>query len=226
MKRRLPIRRLSSSRWWSWAVFTTTIGLWMTSPLHGLPTTLVSILPITALTATGILTGDDIRRLPWDILLLITGGLALGVAMDKTGLAAWAVAQLPIDGWAPVLMVIGFGYANHHHVESDEQHRHGEPCAAHRDCRPRSNAECGRPLCGANRPGSFGGHVPTDFDAPQRNHLWKRPPQHERPHRRRPVDRADRAPFSRSMGVVGGKLAIKGFGKIFFAIFYYAEGVA
>lgn len=92
-------------------VFIATIGLWMTSPIHGLPTTLVSILPITALTATGILTSEDIQRLPWDILLLITGGLSLGVAMDKTGLASWAVGQLPIDSWAPFLMVIGFGYA-------------------------------------------------------------------------------------------------------------------
>ncbi len=91
--------------------FLVTVGLWITSPLHGLPTTLVSIIPITALTTTGILTGNDIRSLPWDILLLITGGLALGVAMDKTGLAAWAVGQLPIDGLAPLALAIGFGYA-------------------------------------------------------------------------------------------------------------------
>ncbi|MEO1495589.1 MAG: DASS family sodium-coupled anion symporter [Planctomycetota bacterium] len=91
--------------------FTVTVGLWMTSPLHGLPTTLVSLVPITALTSFGILTGADIRKLPWDILLLITGGLSLGVAMKATGLAAWAVAQLPLDGWAPMLMAIGFAYA-------------------------------------------------------------------------------------------------------------------
>ena len=93
------------------ATFTVTVGLWITSPLHGLPTTMISLVPITALTATGILTGDDIRSLPWDILLLITGGLSLGVAMDKTGLAEWAVALLPIDGLAPMALVIGFGYA-------------------------------------------------------------------------------------------------------------------
>ncbi|CAN0352709.1 unnamed protein product, partial [Ectocarpus sp. 4 AP-2014] len=91
--------------------FVVTIGLWITSPLHGLPTTLVSFVPITVLTTTGILTGDDIRGLPWDILLLITGGLALGVAMDKTGLAAWAVGLLPIEGLSPLALAIGFGYA-------------------------------------------------------------------------------------------------------------------
>ncbi|MEN0110543.1 MAG: SLC13 family permease, partial [Planctomycetota bacterium] len=91
--------------------FAVTVGLWMTSPWHGLPTTIVSFVPITVLTAVGILTGDDIRKLPWDILLLITGGLSLGVAMDKTGLAAWAVDQLPLEGLVPLAVAIGFGYA-------------------------------------------------------------------------------------------------------------------
>lgn len=91
--------------------FVVTVGLWMTSPLHGLPTTLVALVPITALTTAGILTNEDIRSLPWDILLLIAGGLSLGVAMDKTGLAAWAVGQLPIDGLSPLALAIGFGYA-------------------------------------------------------------------------------------------------------------------
>ena len=68
-------------------------------------------MPITALTATGILSGDDIRGLPWDILLLITGGLSLGVAMDKTGLAEWAVDFLPIEGVTPIALAIAFGYA-------------------------------------------------------------------------------------------------------------------
>ncbi|MEM6798761.1 MAG: SLC13 family permease [Planctomycetota bacterium] len=92
------------------ATFSTTVLLWMTSPLTGLPTTVVSFVPICVLTATGILSADDMRRLPWDILLLIAGGLSLGVAVDKTGLADWVVAQLPTDGVTPWLVVLGFGY--------------------------------------------------------------------------------------------------------------------
>ena len=90
--------------------FTATVALWMTSPLTGIPTTVVSFLPICALTATGILTGDDIRRLPWDILLLITGGLSLGVAIAETGLADWVVGQLPTDNLPVIAIVLGFGY--------------------------------------------------------------------------------------------------------------------
>lgn len=90
--------------------FAVTVGLWITSPFHPLPTTLVSLVPIIALTATGILAPEDIRKLPWDILLLITGGLSLGVAMKETGLAEWAVEQLPLEGWSAVMMAIAFGY--------------------------------------------------------------------------------------------------------------------
>ncbi len=90
--------------------FVSTVLLWMTSPLTGLPTTVISFVPICMLTATGILSADDMRRLPWDILLLIAGGLSLGVAVDKTGLADWVVAQLPTDGVAIWLVVLGFGY--------------------------------------------------------------------------------------------------------------------
>lgn len=91
--------------------FIVTVSLWMTSPLHGLPTTLISFVPIVVLTTTGILTGADIRTLPWDILLLITGGLSLGVAIEKTGLAAWAVGYLPVEGMSPVALALGFSYA-------------------------------------------------------------------------------------------------------------------
>ena len=93
------------------ATFAVTVGLWITSPLHGLPTTIVSFVPITVLTATGILSAADIRALPWDILLLITGGLSLGVAMENTGLAAWAVGRLPLEGATPSVLAIAFAYA-------------------------------------------------------------------------------------------------------------------
>ncbi|MEM1303258.1 MAG: DASS family sodium-coupled anion symporter [Planctomycetota bacterium] len=90
--------------------FSATVLMWMTSPLTGIPTTVVSFLPICMLTATGILSADDIRRLPWDILLLITGGLSLGVAIDQTGLADWVVGQLPTDDLPLMAIVLGFGY--------------------------------------------------------------------------------------------------------------------
>jgi len=77
-------------------VMVLTVGLWMTSPLHGLPVAVVSGLPIAFLTMFSVLWADDVRRLPWDTLLLVAGGLALGLAMVDTGLAAYFVEQLDL----------------------------------------------------------------------------------------------------------------------------------
>lgn len=85
--------------------FVTTICLWMTSSLHGIPTAVISFLPITLFTVTGVLGGKDIRELDWDILLLLAGGLALGLAVKETGLAEWLVGALPLRG----IGVIGVG---------------------------------------------------------------------------------------------------------------------
>ncbi|MGE0624402.1 MAG: DASS family sodium-coupled anion symporter [Pseudomonadales bacterium] len=74
-----------------------TLLLWMTGEWTRLPTAVVSFLPITVLTATGILRDRDVRQLPWDILLLLAGGLALGNGVRDTGLADWLVAGLPLE---------------------------------------------------------------------------------------------------------------------------------
>jgi len=90
--------------------FLVTISLWISSPWHGIPTTVVAILPICVLTATSVLGPDEVRRLPWDVLLLIAGGLALGVGIADTGLATWIVAQLPLEQFTPFLVVLAFCY--------------------------------------------------------------------------------------------------------------------
>lgn len=75
---------------------TGTLALWMTGEWTALPTAVVSFLPITVFTATGILRDRDVRQLPWDILLLLAGGLALGNGVRDTGLADWLVSALPL----------------------------------------------------------------------------------------------------------------------------------
>lgn len=46
------------------------------------------------LTMFSVLTGDDVRKLPWDTLMLVAGGLSLGLAIEETGLAAYYVGLL------------------------------------------------------------------------------------------------------------------------------------
>lgn len=90
--------------------FSATILMWMTSPWHGIPTTVVSFFPICVLTTTGTLDRDDLQTISWDVLLLIAGGLSLGVAITDTGLADWIVTQLPLDNLGPVVVAFCLAY--------------------------------------------------------------------------------------------------------------------
>src|SRR5690606_4054946 len=70
-----------------------TIVGWATGSWHGLPAATVAILPIVAYFGTQVLTLDDLRRLPWDVLLLMGGGLCLGVGISTSGRAGWLASQ-------------------------------------------------------------------------------------------------------------------------------------
>ena len=70
------------------AILVLTLFFWMLGKsLFGIPTAAVSGIPIAGLTLTGILTGKDVRALPWDTLMLVAGGLALGLAIEEQHLA-------------------------------------------------------------------------------------------------------------------------------------------
>jgi sodium-dependent dicarboxylate transporter 2/3/5 len=46
-------------------------------------------------------------RIPWDVLLLFGGGLALAAAFDKSGLSAWLAGRLAGLHGAPPVMIVG-----------------------------------------------------------------------------------------------------------------------
>lgn len=64
-----------------------TVGLWLTEPLHGIPVAATSAVPILFLTLTEVINSEQVRSLPWDTLMLVAGGLALGIALVDVGLA-------------------------------------------------------------------------------------------------------------------------------------------
>ena len=76
------------------AVLLLTLTFWLTGNIHGIPASAVSLLPIILLTMFGIVSGDDVRKLPWDTLMLVAGGLSLGLAIKETGLAQYYVSLL------------------------------------------------------------------------------------------------------------------------------------
>lgn len=88
-------------------VFAVTVALWMSSSLHKTPSSVISFLPIVVLAITGVITARDMRELPWDVLILLAGGLSLGVAIKSTGLAAWFASLIP-TAWTGLPLIIAF----------------------------------------------------------------------------------------------------------------------
>jgi solute carrier family 13 (sodium-dependent dicarboxylate transporter), member 2/3/5 len=64
-----------------------TITLWITEFWHGIPVAATSVVPILLLTLTQVINAQQVRSLPWDTLMLVAGGLALGIALVQVGLA-------------------------------------------------------------------------------------------------------------------------------------------
>jgi sodium-dependent dicarboxylate transporter 2/3/5 len=87
-----------------------TLVLWLTEKVHGIPASVVSLLPIILLTMSGIISGKDVRKLPWDTLMLVAGGLALGLAIKETGLAALYVEKIQQFDLNFYLLVLCFGF--------------------------------------------------------------------------------------------------------------------
>ncbi|MCC5945145.1 MAG: DASS family sodium-coupled anion symporter [Bernardetiaceae bacterium] len=94
-----------------------TVALWLTEPLHGVPVAATSAVPIVLLTLTQVIAAEQVRALPWETLMLVAGGLALGIALVDVGLADIIMKQinaLPIAvvGVAIVFSLIGVLLSN------------------------------------------------------------------------------------------------------------------
>jgi sodium-dependent dicarboxylate transporter 2/3/5 len=83
-------------------VLSVTILLWLTSSLNHIPPAVVSAIPIVVLTMFSIVNSDDVRKLPWDTLMLVAGGLSLGLAIQQSGLTKHFVilfSEVNVQGW-------------------------------------------------------------------------------------------------------------------------------
>ncbi len=89
-----------------YATFAVTILLWMTTSLHGMNTYVVSIVPLAVFTLTGIMGKEELKLINWDVLWLVAGGIAIGLALDKTGLAEALAHAVDYDTLSPVAVVL------------------------------------------------------------------------------------------------------------------------
>jgi len=88
--------------------FASTVGLWLTQPLHGIPSGVVALIPIMVFTMFGIIDRDDLRKIEWHVLILIAGGMTLGVAMKASGLSDVLVGLITGAGLSPLALLIAF----------------------------------------------------------------------------------------------------------------------
>ena len=86
-----------------------TLVMWLTSGFTGIPVAAVSAIPIVGLTMFSIIESDEVRSLPWDTLMLVAGGLALGLAVQEQGLAQYFVSLIPASEINLYLLYIAFG---------------------------------------------------------------------------------------------------------------------
>ncbi len=86
--------------------FALTIVLWMTTSLHGMNTYVVSIIPLAVFTLTGIMGKEELKQINWDVLWLVAGGIAIGIGLEKTGLASAMAHAINYESLSPILIVI------------------------------------------------------------------------------------------------------------------------
>jgi solute carrier family 13 (sodium-dependent dicarboxylate transporter), member 2/3/5 len=87
-----------------------TVGLWLTTSLHGLKVASICAVPLVVLTVTKVLEGKDIQGLPWDTLLLVAGGLSLGLALEQTGLLNHYAQMLITMGLSSMVLIFIFAF--------------------------------------------------------------------------------------------------------------------
>jgi len=88
-----------------YATFAVTILLWLTDFIHGMNSYIVAMIPVGVFLSFDIINKEDLKNISWDVLWLVSGGIALGMALEKSGLANNIVSNIPF-GELSILLVI------------------------------------------------------------------------------------------------------------------------
>jgi sodium-dependent dicarboxylate transporter 2/3/5 len=93
-------------------VLLVTLLLWLTGSFHNISVSAVSAVPIVVLTLTGIITADDVKAMPWDVLILIAGGMSLGVALETNGVLEYYTSQMNAMHLSPISFIFIFAFVS------------------------------------------------------------------------------------------------------------------
>lgn len=92
-----------------YVVFAVTILMWVFDRYTGVNSNVVAMIPVGIFCATGIITKDDLKEIEWSVLWMVAGGFALGIALNKTGLAQHLVEVIPFKTFAPIIILLVSG---------------------------------------------------------------------------------------------------------------------
>lgn len=85
--------------------FPITVILWLLDFVHGMNAYIVAMIPVAVFSVTSVIDKNELRKMRWDILWLIAGGQALGLAIDRTGLSHTIIEAVPLEDYAPLVVV-------------------------------------------------------------------------------------------------------------------------
>ena len=89
-----------------YVTFAGTILLWLTDFLHGMNSYTVAMIPVGVFLAFDIINKDDLKKISWDVLWLVAGGIALGLGLESSGLAVHLVGEIPFASLSPVVIFL------------------------------------------------------------------------------------------------------------------------
>lgn len=89
-----------------YTTFALTILLWLTDFIHGMNSYVVAMVPVAVFSALDIINKNDLKNISWDVLWLVSGGIALGLGLEASGLAARIVGIIPFDSFSPIVIII------------------------------------------------------------------------------------------------------------------------
>ena len=89
-----------------WVTFAVTILMWVFDRFTGVNANVVAMIPVGVFCATGVIKASDLRDIEWSVLWMVAGGFALGVALNKTGLAENLVQAIPFASFKPLIILL------------------------------------------------------------------------------------------------------------------------
>lgn len=89
-----------------WVTFAVTILMWVFDRFTGVNANVVAMIPVGVFCATGVIKASDLREIEWSVLWMVAGGFALGVALNKTGLAENLVQAIPFASFKPLIILL------------------------------------------------------------------------------------------------------------------------